>query len=278
MKITCQLSPALVSRVLREQCTEVANLFNNNLEPSVEQIQDMSEIAKAWVTAWLVGGVGAPSAPDPEPSSGFSVTFNMDEGLDETAHKAGPETQPEADEDPFRHYVNSSENSNSSPASQEPKPSKSQLFAIREGVTIADMELAIKGHGAESFAKFCGCPLNSALGAFGNSRKRGYPGPKVVEWVKSLRGESVDKASQPTWRNTSKAKKAAPEKPEKLTEPEEPKTQCIPWARARVVCRNRTADGKAEERLLQKWINSGSTDIDWFLKDALVTGPTGVWI
>jgi hypothetical protein len=286
----------LVNRVLREQCTEVANLFNNNLEPSVEQIQDLSEIAKAWVTAWLVGGVGAPSAPDPEPFSGFSMTFNMDEGLNETARKA----EPEVEEDPFRYHVtaveikagspipfvplagldspeipdssNSSENSNSSkdseagvtnptnlidnPVEKNSQPTNSSV------VTVEDVKAAIAEHGPESFAEFCKIPLWSAKGNLGKVIDRGVAGPKTVAWIKSLRVKP----------------EADTKKPEKLTEPEEPKTQCIPWARARVVCRNRTADGKAEERLLARWINSGATDIDWFLKDSFGIGPTGVWV
>ena len=52
----------------------------------------------------------------------------------------------------------------------------------------------------------------------------------------------------------------------------------ILWARAREICRVKTASTKAEERLLLQFVNSGATDIDWWLKQTFAFDSYGVLI
>lgn len=87
MKITCHLSRSLITTILWDQCGSIENLFDNNLEPSREQIEDLGEIIRAWLSSDPVRVPVAASAPEPGAS-------------DPT-----PGAKPEPDEDPFRHYV-----------------------------------------------------------------------------------------------------------------------------------------------------------------------------
>ena len=170
MKKAVFLSHSLITVILREQCTDVANLFDNSLTPTTEQIEDLHEITRAWLSSGPERATAPASAPKPE-------------AIDPT-----PVERPEPDEDPFRHYINAAEITHrfTLPVMDLSGVNSSEKSNSSD-VTLEDVKSALAEHGAESFAEFCKIPPWSAKGNLGKVIDRGVAGPKTIAWVESLR-------------------------------------------------------------------------------------------